>query len=101
MASEGFRQKYDFSILVNEGERMVLEELGQRLESGEYPGICSCQDCVLDMAAYALNKLAPLYRVSLLGTMYTHSMDEGDYGLKVASSVREAIKKISANPSHD
>jgi competence protein ComFB len=53
------------------------------------------------MAAYALNKLPPLYRVSLLGTMYTHSMDEGDYGLKVASSVREAIKKISANPSHD
>jgi competence protein ComFB len=101
MASEEFRQKYDFSILVNEGERMVLEELGQRLESGEYTGICSCQDCVLDMAAYALNKLTPLYRVSLLGTMYTHSMDEGDYGLKVASSVREAIKKISANPSHD
>ncbi len=101
MANEEFKRKYDFSILVNEVERMVLDELGQRLESGEHQGICVCQDCVLDMAAYALNKLPPLYRVSLLGTMYAHSMNEGDYGPKVVAAVKEAIKRISENPSHD
>jgi competence protein ComFB len=101
MGREEFRSRYDFSILVNEGERMVLDQLGERLESGELGGICVCQDCVLDMAAYALNKLKPLYRVSLLGTMYTHTMDEGDFGAQVKSAVEEAIRKISSNPSHD
>jgi competence protein ComFB len=101
MAHEDFRRRYDFSILANEGERMVIQELGARIDSGEYPGICTCQDCVLDMAAYALNKLKPLYRVSLLGSLYTQSMDGGDYGRQVAEAVEEAIARISQNPSHD
>jgi competence protein ComFB len=96
-----FKGRYDFSILVNEAERMVIEGLGESLDSGEYGQICVCQDCVLDMAAYALNKLKPAYRVSLLGTMYSSSMGEGEYGKEIKAAVDEAIRKISANPSHD
>ncbi len=68
-----FRDNYDFGILVNEAERLVEEELGRRLEELGDPGICVCEDCILDMAAFALNSLKPLYRVSLLGTMYAHA----------------------------
>ena len=49
------RDSYDFDSLVNEAERLVLEELQSGLPGT--PGICRCQDCVLDMAAFALNNV--------------------------------------------
>jgi competence protein ComFB len=97
----GIRDDYDFSVLVNEAERMVADELERQLAEKADPKICVCQDCVLDMAAFALNALKPVYRVSLLGTMYAHAMDEGSYRKEVAKAVGDGIKKVSANPSHD
>ena len=97
----GIRDDYDFSVLVNEAERMVTDELERQLAEKSDPKICVCQDCVLDMAAFALNALKPVYRVSLLGTMYAHAMDEGSYRKEVSKAVGAAISKVSANPSHD
>ncbi len=97
----GIRDDYDFSVLVNEAERMVTDEMEIQLAERAGSKICVCQDCVLDMAAFALNALKPVYRVSLLGTMYAHAMDEGAYRAQVVKAVKAAIDKISANPSHD
>jgi len=95
-----FREKYDFGILVNEAERLVEEELGKRLAELDDPAICVCEDCVLDMAAFALNALKPVYRVSLLGTMYAHALDESYMG-QVKAAVDAAIHRVHANPAHD
>ena len=95
------KESYDFSILQNEAERIVTAELERRLEELADPSICLCQDCVLDMAAYALNSVKPVYRVSLLGTMYAHAMDEGSYHEEVRKAVDLAIAKVHAQPSHD
>jgi len=97
----GIRDDYDFGVLVNEAERMVTAELERRLEELADPSICVCQDCVLDMAAFALNALKPVYRVSLLGTMYAQAMDEGDYSEQVRAAVDAAIARVHANPGHD
>lgn len=93
-------KNYDLSILVNDTERMVLEELGKRLETAAADGICDCQDCVVDMAALALNMLKPMYHASLLGTMYAHAAETGDYAETVRNAVSQAIEKVKANPSH-
>jgi len=97
----GIRDDYDFSVLVNEAERMVTDEMERQLAERAGSKICVCQDCVLDMAAFALNAIKPVYRVSLLGTMYAHAMDEGSYRAQVEKAVHAAIDKVSANPSHD
>jgi competence protein ComFB len=97
----GIRDDYDFGILVNEAERMVSDELERRLAERADPSICVCQDCVLDMAAFALNSLKPAYRVSLLGTMYAHAMEKGSYAADVSAAVDAAITKVHANPAHD
>jgi competence protein ComFB len=98
----GIREEYDFSLLVNEAERMVADELERRLAELADPTICLCQDCILDMAAFALNALKPVYRVSLLGTMYAQAIDgESGYAHEVRSIVDAAIRKIHANPGHD
>jgi len=98
----GIREDYDFSLLVNEAERMVTDELERKLSELADPSICVCQDCILDMAAFALNALKPVYRVSLLGTMYAKAIDgDSGYAQEVRSMVDVAIKKIHANPGHD
>jgi competence protein ComFB len=97
----GIRDDYDFSILANEAERMVTDELERNLAARSDPSICVCQDCVLDMAALALNGLKPVYRVSLLGTMYAQAMDESGYADEVRAAVDLAIAKVHANPAHD
>ena len=92
--------RYDFENLKNETERLVLEHLEKELD--ENADICTCEDCVLDMAAYALNKLKPNYRVSLLGRLYAQAKDEDEaYAKSVQKAVKEAVSKITQNPSHD
>jgi competence protein ComFB len=98
----GIRDDYDFGVLVNEAERMVTDELERALAERADPSICVCQDCVLDMAAFALNALKPIYRVSLLGTMYAHAMDDASpYAREVRAAVDAAIARVHANPGHD
>ncbi len=97
-----FANDYDFDLLVNEAEKLVLAELEGQLASRESEKICLCEDCVLDMATFALNAVKPLYRVSLLGSLYAaHAMDEAAYAETVRKAVSSAIDKVKANPSHD
>ena len=95
------QDRYDFEYLVNEAEKMVIDELDHQLDMNKDKTICVCQDCVLDMAAFALNTLKPAYRVSLLGKLYAGSMKDTDYGKEVEKAVSTAIEKISSNPAHD
>ena len=95
----GLRDRYDFDGLVNEAERLVLEELDVQLS--KEAGACQCQDCVLDMAALALNNVRPAYRVSLMGSVYARSVQQTEYAQEIKRSVSEAIKKVKENPSHD
>jgi len=96
-----FQDDYDFDQLVNEAEKLVIGELER--QTAHYQGsLCLCRDCVLDMAAYALNAVKPLYRVSLLGTIYAaHAMNENSYAQSVREAVATAIERVRINPSHD
>ena len=94
------RDEYDLEFLVNESERLVLEQLERQLEKGIDIPICTCQECVLDMAALALNNVKPLYRVSLLGTLYAHAVQRSEYECEITRAVSEAVEKIARNPSH-
>ena len=96
-----FIDNYNFENLKNEAETNVINDLGRQLESFPEP-ICTCNECVLDMAAMALNSIKPLYRVSLLGTLYTSRvMDEKVYASFVREAVFRAIEKVRKNPSHE
>jgi competence protein ComFB len=54
------------------------------------------------MAAMALNTVKPLYRYSLLGTLWTSSAIEDEaYAASLKEAVSNAVEKVRANPSHD
>ena len=93
--------EYDFEFLKNEAENLVLKELERQLQRYT-DAVCRCNDCIVDMAAMALNNVKPLYRVSLLGTLYAASaMDEKDYAEKIKEAVSNAIQKVHNNPGHE
>ena len=93
------RDNHDFDALVNEAEGMVLDALDDAIARS--PGICTCRDCVLDMAACALNSVPPRYRVSLLGSMSSRPELGGHYAAQVRQAVADAIARVQKNRSHD
>lgn len=95
------KDAYDFDFLVNEAERLVLDELEEQLKKDAEHKICKCQDCILDMAAYALNNVRPAYRASLLGKLYSDAVTGTKYEEEVTAAVEAAVEKVSKNPMHD
>jgi competence protein ComFB len=91
---------YDFQNLSNMAEKIVLDELRRQLDGYKFD-ICKCNDCVVDMAAMALNSVKPLYRCSLLGELYTAAaVKDETYANSVQEAVKSAIEKVSLNPGH-
>ena len=90
----------DLDYLKNEAEQIVLTELERQLKSlPEY--VCTCRECVLDIMALALNLIKPLYRVTLMGKIYTSvAMDENAYAENVRKAVFKAIETVHKNPFH-
>ena len=93
----GFQEKYDFSLLVNEKERYVVDELEAQLKVRTE--VCRCQECVLDMVALSLNHTKPVYRVTLLGSIYAQADDDA-LQQEIELAVQGAIERIYQNPSH-
>ena len=97
-----FKDEYNFDVLKNEAEVMVIREMEQQLSSGFYDEMCRCNECIVDIAAIALNSVKPLYRVSLLGTLYaSQAITEKSYAESVNQAVMQAIKRVRKNPAHD
>lgn len=96
-----FADDYDFDLLKNEAEVLVIREMEQQLKT-DAEDMCRCNDCIVDVAAIALNSIKPLYRFSLLGTLYaSQAMTEKTYADSVKKAVAWAIKKVKKNPGHD
>jgi len=92
---------YNFELLKNEAEKLVLDELEVQL-SQVTEEICRCNDCIVDMAAMALNNVRPLYRFSILGTLYAaQAKNEPVYADTIKQAVAQAILKVTTNRSHD
>jgi competence protein ComFB len=95
-----FKDDYDFDLLINETERLVIEELELQLKAPGMKEICKCQDCVMDMAALALNNLKPLYRATFTGVIYAQQFHQGGFKVEVTDAVKKGIAKVKKNPSH-
>lgn len=89
----------DFDGLVNEAERLVREEMQRQLPQQRQ--MCTCDECLLDIAAFALNQVRPRYRVSLLDRVLADRDEAEAYAREVRRAVAEAILRIRTNPPHD
>ncbi|MCL1992132.1 MAG: late competence development ComFB family protein [Spirochaetes bacterium] len=96
----GFEQQYDFSLVVNEAEKLVINELEKQLKD-EPDETCLCSECVLDMTSCALNNVKPFYRFSLMGALYaSFAIHDKEYAESIKTAVADAIERIKSNPGH-
>ena len=93
----GLRDRYDFDILVNAAEQLVINELERQLELPQNGDVCRSSDCVLDIAALALNQVRPLYGVNLIGRLYAAER-EREHASEVQRAVAQAVERIRRNP---
>jgi competence protein ComFB len=93
------RESYDFNSLSNEAEELVVSEIEKQIP--DYPELCTCSECILDVAAYALNSVRPRYRVSLLDSVFVDAEERSNYLAEIRRAVRDGILKVSTNPPHD
>jgi competence protein ComFB len=85
--------------LKNIAEDLVIDQLEIQLKTN-HPDVEITEDLVLDVAAYALNMVKPMYRVNLLGRMYAPAFSEM-YHNEIVAAVEKAIGKIVAHPERD
>ncbi len=99
----GFKDEYDFDLVVNDVTNVVIDEIERQMKREENRNVCRCQDCILDIAALSLNHLKPNYRSSLSfkGVIYKQRLHTERYQRAVEKVVRKAIEQISKNPSHE
>lgn len=65
------------------------------------PNICSCNDCKLDMATYALNRLQPKYtRTSTGAIMHRFDTASTQAEAEILTVVVSAIEIIGSHPHH-
>ena len=90
------------SRLNNLTEEVVLERLGEMLEREEFSDICKDEDCLLDMATYALNRLPAKYVATSRGEIFSKTEElEQQHSVDVLSVVTRAIKVVSENEHHN
>lgn len=65
------------------------------------PNVCSCNDCKLDMATYALNRLQPKYARTTRGSIL-HRFDTASPQVEaeILSVVISAMDVIGSHPHH-
>ncbi|MFP4330041.1 MAG: late competence development ComFB family protein [Alkalispirochaetaceae bacterium] len=91
------RRYFDFNDLINEAERLVIDELGRQLDKPENKDLLEKEDYVRDIAAYALNHVQPMYRANLLGRLYARNLEVEEHE-EVAEAVQAAIERVRQNP---
>ena len=66
------------------------------------PNICSCENCRLDMASYALNRLSPQSVRTDTGELFQKlNNNRPQAEVEILAVVISAINKIGSHPQHD
>ena len=84
--------------IVNQNEASVLGLIDALHQNGRLP--CACRDCLLDIAALALNSLGAHYTVSLHQDLYVTPEQEQARQQNVKEAVDAACQRVSERPHH-
>ncbi|OHD18630.1 MAG: hypothetical protein A2086_17000 [Spirochaetes bacterium GWD1_27_9] len=82
-------------------EDVILDYLAEILEAKK--NICKCEQCKLDMACYALNKVKPMYVVSSRGIIHRQNQKRLNYQEEIDtySIITEAVDVVSKTRRHN
>lgn len=86
-------------LLKNYMEEIVFNLLKEVLDD---INVCTCEKCMLDIAAIALNDLPPKYIVTEKGELYTKvNALKQQFEVDVISAITKAAVLVKRKPRHD
>lgn len=86
--------------LENFMEDLVTEYMDDLLKDRE--DVCKCNQCLLDIATFALNKLPPMYFSRPKGMVYSRLEEfENQIRADIIAILITGIEKISKGPMHE
>lgn len=89
------------SKLNNHTETVVLEIMDDLIKKEEFKNICTCNQCLLDIASYALNRLPARYIVTQEGEILAKLAEfERQLQVDAVSTITKAIRTITKKPNH-
>jgi len=80
--------------VVNANHERVMEVV-DKFQVDRYQSVCTCQRCMCDIVAIALNYLPPHYIVET-----DKGKDFGSPWVMVETAVAEAFERVMENPNH-
>lgn len=85
-------------VLKNFMEELVLDRMKGILADVD---MCTCEKCLMDVAAIALNNLPPKYVVTEQGRVYSKVNFMGcQYDADVISAIMQAAAQVKKQPRH-
>ncbi len=100
------RQSFDREQLQedlhNYTEDFVLDKMEDLImEEEQFEDVCTCRNCLLDIASYTLNRIPAKYIASPQGSLHAKLIEfEHQVNVDIVSVLTKAIRIVSKNPRH-
>ena len=91
-------ERYDLENMGNRAEEMVFEAIEKQIEKGA--DMCTCEECVLDLAAYTLNRVKPRYYTSLLAPLAPRPEAARKEQVEIDLAIASGLKKLKSHRHH-
>ncbi len=91
-------ESYNLDAMKNRAEEMVFEAIEKEIQKGG--DMCTCEECVLDLAAWTLNHVKPAYYTSLLAPLTPRPEAERAIRVEIELALASGLKKLKTHPHH-
>ena len=91
--------RYDLGRMRNEAAEQVYDRVERLLE--ERNTICKCENCVLDLVAFTLNRVTPRFSTSVLGDLHPDEVKRKKLQVEIDLALHAGIERVQEHPHHD
>ena len=92
------QDNYNVQSIRNETAELVYDRVEKLLQETE--SFCSCETCVLDLVAFALNRVTPRYSTSFLGDLHPDRVKEKKLQVEIDLALHAGLKQLREHPHH-
>jgi competence protein ComFB len=92
------KERYNLDNLGNRSQEMVFDAIDKLMEGGS--DMCTCDECISDLAAWTLNHVTPRYYTSLLAPLNPDPGKERQMRVQIELALAAGLKKLKEHPHH-
>ncbi len=91
-------ERYHLDRIRNRSAEMVNDAVERLLDGNA--DVCHCEECALDLVAYALNRVTPRYSTSLLEPLAPDPALERRIRVEIDLALAAGVKRLKEHPHH-